>query len=469
MSKYILDSRYDLRGWYGAKTGVYDTKTREAHFVEQSFYQLLAKCDAVHEIDENGLSEAEKHFLRKMKEEHIIRPAGRWDFMLPRQQYHAYPARYRKNVHWSITGGCNLRCRHCFMSAPHARHGVPDYQELLAVADQLAECGGFSAGITGGEPLMRDDFLKIVDALNQREIGISTIYTNGWLLDEKLLDALETSGVRPSFQLSFDGLGHHDWLRGVDGAEEQADKAFRLLKEHGYPVAVGMCIHRGNKNSLRGTMRYLSNLGVAALNVNAPQTLGVWKQYAEEYALTEDEVWSIYRDGIKAYFEDGMPLDLELDGYFFCRKGSTAYKVPYVHHPPENADWGKIPQCESMRHHIYIGAEGRLAPCMAFSDTEIGKTFPNVLKEHLGKLSLEGNSYYDVVNTRVSDFLRLNPECAECEHFPACGGGCMAQGMAQCGNHLARDERACYFHRHIGKQAVRAAADQAIENGKQQG
>ena len=159
-----------------------------------------------------------------------------------------------------------------------------------------------------------------------------------------------------------------------------------------------------------------------------------------------------------------MPIDLELDDYFFCRKGSTAYKVPYVPHPPENADWEKIPQCESMRHHIYIGPEGSLAPCMAFSDTEMGKTFPNVLEEHLGKLSLEGNSYYDVVNTRVSDFLRHNPECAECGHFPACGGGCMAQGMAQCGSYFARDERACYFHRHIGEEAVRAVADRAIEN-----
>ena len=40
-----------------------------------------------------------------------------------------------------------------------------------------------------------------------------------------------------------------------------------------------------------------------------------------------------------------------------------------------------------MRHHIYIGPEGRLAPCMGFSDTEMGKTFPSVLEEHLGKLT----------------------------------------------------------------------------------
>ena len=60
-----------------------------------------------------------------LTDEEVIREAGRWDFLLEEQRYHAYPARYRRNVHWSITGTCNLRCRHCFMSAPHAKHGMP--------------------------------------------------------------------------------------------------------------------------------------------------------------------------------------------------------------------------------------------------------------------------------------------------------------------------------------------------------
>ena len=116
-----------------------------------------------------------------------------------------------------------------------------------------------------------------------------------------------------------------------------------------------------------------------------------------------------------------------------------------------------------MRHHIYIGPEGRLAPCMGFSDTEMGKTFPNVLDEHLGSLTMSDNLYYNVVNTRVSDFRSANPECVECEHFRECGGGCMAEGMAKCGSYLAKDERACHFHKHIGEKAVREAADAAIE------
>lgn len=73
-----------------------------------------------------------------------------------------------------------------------------------------------------------------------------------------------------------------------------------------------MCIHKGNKDSLRSTIKYLADYGVLSLRLNAPQELGVWKQYSAEYALNEDEVWAVYRDNIGWYFEDGMPVDLEL-------------------------------------------------------------------------------------------------------------------------------------------------------------
>ena len=434
-------------------------------FLGKEVFLELLYCNGEEDVVLSELSDDTQKAIAEMtatgmmeQSEQQLPPLSPW------QRYHLYPARFVESVHWSITGKCNFNCRHCLVSAPDAHHPQLPLSDCIHIVHEIASCGITAVDITGGEPLVRGDFEDIVKELSKCNIDIRVLFTNASLLDERTLKMFERYGQHPSFQLSFDGLGQHDWLRGVKGAEKQADRAFRLLKEHEYPVVAAMCIHRGNRDSLRATIQYLAGLGVLALNVNAPQTLGVWKQYTEEHALKEDEIWATYRDNIKWFFEDGMPLDLELEEYFFCRKGMTDYRIPYVHHPPKDADWTKIPQCESMRHHIYIGPDGRLAPCMAFSDTEMGRTLPNVLEEHLGKLSRDGNSYYNVVNTRVSDFMRMNPECAECEHFRACGGGCMAQGMAQCGNYIAKDERACYFHRYIGERAVREVADRAISS-----
>ncbi len=191
--KYILDRRFRLRGWHKLPTGVYDARDRTARFYEPELYRLLLFCDAAHEIDTDALTEEQRTFLDNLLREGVIRPADRMDFLLPEQRYKAYPARYRREAHWSITGECNFRCAHCFMSAPSGKHGSPSYEQIVHVADMLAECGVFCVGLTGGEPLIRPDFNQILDALTQREIAVTTLYTNGWLVNEKLLDELATN------------------------------------------------------------------------------------------------------------------------------------------------------------------------------------------------------------------------------------------------------------------------------------
>ena len=49
------------------------------------------------------------------------------------------------------------------MSAPHAKHGSPTKGQLMSVVNQLAECRVFTVGITGEEPLIREDFFEILD------------------------------------------------------------------------------------------------------------------------------------------------------------------------------------------------------------------------------------------------------------------------------------------------------------------
>ena len=108
------------------------------------------KCDGVHEIDEAVLSGHQRELFERLKKAEIIREAGLLDYLTEEQEYRTFPVRYKQHAHWSVTGACNMKCRHCFMSAPHARHGSPTKEQLLSVIDQLAECGIFTVGLTGG-------------------------------------------------------------------------------------------------------------------------------------------------------------------------------------------------------------------------------------------------------------------------------------------------------------------------------
>ena len=157
-----------------------------------------------------------------------------------------------------------------------------------------------------------------------------------------------------------------------------------------------------------------------------------------------------------------MPIGLDLDGYFHCEKGKTEYRVLYEHHASPDADWSRIPYCESVRYNVYIGPEGRLAPCMGFSDTALKERFPSVLESHLSDITLD-SYYHDVVETKAADLINKNPECGTCPHLNMCCGGCMVQDITDAGDYLVPDSRCCYFYKHIGPQAVRQVADEGIK------
>ena len=213
------------------------------YFLNEEQYDVVRRFDGKTLIDETELTVYQKSLLYKALEKGFAKVS---ENMLPEltqfQKYIYYPAMYVKQAVWSITGKCNYRCRHCILSAPDGIHPQLPLEDCKRIVKQLAECGIRKVVLTGGEPLIRKDFLKIAEMLTDQDIEINAIMTNGKYVTSELLDGLERLGQFPSFQISFDGLGHHDSMRGISGAEEAAVSAIRLLVSRNYATVVSMCI-----------------------------------------------------------------------------------------------------------------------------------------------------------------------------------------------------------------------------------
>lgn len=457
---YRLDPRYCLRGWQKLPWALVDREQHTVRFLPRQEMAALQLCNGCIDVDLPLVPRQLRSLLPAMAQGGIIHPCPGGTQQDPEQAYRCYPAPYIQAAHWSVTGRCNYRCRHCYMSAPEGRLGELDHDTVLDMVDQLAACGVMNVSLTGGEPLVRRDFFDIVDALLARNIRITTIYSNGGLVTDELLDRLEARGIRPEFNMSFDGVGHHDWLRGVPGAEQAVEAAFLRCRERGFSTGAEMCVFRENMDSLRASVVRLGRWGCSHLKVNPIGNVGAWKEGGYGAAVSTPELYQLYLDYIPQYYADGMPLTLQLGGFFWASPRHPAeFEIPLR---KTCTDPARTCLCGHARMVLYISAEGRALPCMALSGMEIQREFPLIGEKGLAAC-LTDSRYQELINTRASAYFARNPACETCAYALQCLGGCRAAALEADPEHiLAPDPYACELFRGGWVPRIEEAARAAI-------
>jgi len=87
-----------------------------------------------------------------------------------------------------VTARCNNNCRHCYINLPAdgqtARQKELSLEEIGDIAGQAVSLGALWCLITGGEPLLRDDFADIYLGLKKKGLLVS-VFTNACLITAK--------------------------------------------------------------------------------------------------------------------------------------------------------------------------------------------------------------------------------------------------------------------------------------------
>ncbi|MBR4153343.1 MAG: radical SAM protein [Selenomonadaceae bacterium] len=441
---YKLKKDYVLRGWKLLPTGVINRETREYKFLPKKIFSVLKLCDGQIDSESELFDDDQRKIMEELRAEGYVEANETPSLIEDGQAYKFYDNRFMRSAHWSITGKCNCKCRHCYMSAP--QHKVEEFihEQCIEIISQMEQCGIQKVILTGGEPLFRKDFWEIVDALTNADIKIEKIYSNGLLINEKFLAELEKRNLRPEFQISFDGVGCHDWLRGVEGAEKLTLRALKLLQEKNLPVTCPMALYKGNVFSLRDTAKKLSGLGVKYLKVTPIATSGEALGMSDQI-LSTSELYNVLIDYIPQYIAEGAPLPISLSGIFYGINASE-YKIPIVK-APEGIDCDKNCVCEYIRNQIHIDFNGFVMPCPPMGYDYSGKKLFSTIFDKPLKELLNDGAYMNFINTRLKDYFKANPTCAVCEYKNRCSGGCRGLAMANNGDGdlLGVDNTACKF------------------------
>ena len=461
---YKLNQDLGLRGWEQAPHAVRVFSTGATLFVSAEEFQALSFCNGLFDCSSMLLTPLHKKIIEMAEKNKAILPCEKGDVLDARQEYILYPCRFIDRAHWSITGKCNMKCRHCMLSAPHAKFGEISHEMAMSIVDQLAAAGVGKVSLTGGEPLIREDFWDIIDALIARDINIFQICTNGILVNDELLNGLEARGAKPNFAISFDGPGWHDWMRGYDDAEEIALRAFRLLKARGFRTSCESAFHRDSLGTIVETMHVLADAGVSSWKTNPVSDSGEWLQESRDLDLTAEETYAAYLNLITEFYKAGSPLTIQLGGFFGCEKGETQHYFPIKKLYKDETLRLAEPLCMSARRTMYISAEGKLLPCIPLSGMPTHDEYPSLHDMPLTQ-ALSESLYLSRITAPVSELLSKQAECAACKYKLHCNGGCRAAALSANGgtDFFGIDPWTCLFFKGEYEAKINEVVERALK------
>jgi GTP 3',8-cyclase len=127
---------------------------------------------------------------------------------MPRERLIDGHGRAIGDVRVSVTDRCNFRCQYCMPAdgLPWLeRQEVLSFEEITRLVALLSDMGVHDVRLTGGEPLVRREFPRLVAMLSQIDaVTDLSVTTNGFLL-ERDAEALVRAGVT-RFNVSIDSL-----------------------------------------------------------------------------------------------------------------------------------------------------------------------------------------------------------------------------------------------------------------------
>ena len=319
-----------------------------------------------------------------------------------------YRKELRKNpqlrfLFFELTQRCNENCIHC-----GSRCGENEVAELptevyLRLLDKVAsDFAGHLPMIcvTGGEPLLRQDFFEIVG--HAHRLGFPWGMTsNGTLITKDVARRLKEAGMN-TVSVSLDGTKeYHDRFRRSQNAFERTVEGLRNLLEQGFEdVQATTVVTKQNLGSLEELFQVLYDIDVDSWRLLAIEPIGRALDIPEMQLSTKEHFALL--DFIRGKREQGYPVL-----YGCCHWLGTDYER-------EVRDWYFL--CNAGVYTASIMSNGDIGACLDI-DRRPETIQGNILRDDFTKVWKER---FEIFRTPLSERCE---ECRNCPDVAFCEGG----------------------------------------------
>ncbi|HJV72107.1 pyrroloquinoline quinone biosynthesis protein PqqE [Ideonella sp.] len=337
-----------------------------------------------------------------------------------------------------LTYRCPLHCVFCYNPVDFARQEEElDTEGWFRVLREGRELGAVQCGLSGGEPLVRDD-LELIVAEAHRLGYYTNLLTSGVGLTAARAEALKVAGL-DHVQLSFQDSTRemNDFLSHTKTFELK-NRVAGLIKAQGWPMVMNVVIHRLNIDHMDRIIGMAAELGAEYL----------------ELANTQYYSWAmVNRDQLLPTHEQLRRAEATTDAWR-ARLGDRMrifFVTPDYHE-------GKPKKCVNGWGNMFlnIAPDGTALPCHTARMLP-GLSFPSVKSHSLREIWFDSEGF-----NRYRGTGWMKEPCSSCEHKEQDLGGCRCQAYMLANDPAAADP-VCVKSPHHGlvTEAVRQATEAA--------
>lgn len=307
----------------------------------------------------------------------------------------------------SVTNHCNLRCKHCHLSSGLPLENELTTEEICRLIQEAAELGASKLVITGGEPLLRKDILRILEYGSQN-IEKVTFITNGVLITEKMAKKLKEVNI--TIQVSLDGARQetHDFIRGEGSYKKTVSGLMNLVKA-GVQPCISMTILKNNVNEIPEMANLTKKLGIKYLHFPILQIKGRAKENEALVALKNEELVA----AMMKILEIPKPGDLQIS-----IEKNVRGKIERMQ---------RVDFCEAGCSMVSVAADGKVYPC---NGLHVDEFYAGTIREQPLKDIWKESEVFK--RFRLFSLVDI-PECRTCDMKFFCGCGCHVDRYFACG------------------------------------
>lgn len=314
-----------------------------------------------------------------------------------------------------LTYRCPLHCVFCFNPVDFALHRDElSTEEWLRVLNQARTLGAVQCGISGGEPLLRND-LEIIVGEAHRLGYYTNLLTSGVGLDEARAARLKEAGL-DHIQLSFQDSTQevNDFLSHTRTFELK-ERVAKRIKDHGWPMVMNVVIHRLNIDHIGRIIEMAADLGAEYIelanaqyyswgHLNRDQLLPSREQLVRAEAITNE--W-------RARLGERMKIFFVVPDYYEGRPKKCMN------------GWGNV--------FLTITPDGLALPCHTARMLP-GIEFPNVRGVGVREAWYDSEGF-----NRYRGTAWMKEPCRSCPDQEKDFGGCRCQAFMLAGDAAAAD------------------------------